>query len=117
MGVALDGWKIDVGTATSIVGNAQDDVDLLEGKKTSLTTSFTEAAAACDHLEIGQALDGLLGEFLGPLLEAGHNAGNSICGNTLATVNAYDSADGTMAENAETAIYAIPTPPSAKGDG
>lgn len=115
--MALDGWNINVGTAKSIVGKAQADVDLLEGKKTSLTTSFTEAAAACDHLEIGQALDGLLGDFLGPLLEAGQNAGNSICGNTVSTINAYESADGTMAEDAESAIYAIPTPPSAKGDG
>ncbi|WP_372698991.1 DUF6507 family protein [Arthrobacter sp. JSM 101049] len=114
--MALDGWKINVGTATSIVGNAQDDVDMLEGKEVALTTSFTEAATACDHIEIGGALDGLLSGFLGPLLAAGRNAGNSICGNTLATINAYNSADGIMAGDAEKAIYSVPTPPSAKQD-
>lgn len=114
--MALDGWNIDVGTATSIVNKAQDDVDRLKGKETALTTSFTEAATACDHIEIGGALDGLLGEFLGPLLEAAKNAGNSICGNTQETVNAYNDANGNMADDAERAIYSIPTPPNAEVD-
>lgn len=114
--MALDAWEVDVPTATFIVGKAQDDVDLLKDQETALTTSFTEAATACDHIEIGDALNGLLSEFLGPLLEAGKNAGNSICGNALASIDAYSDADGKMADDAESAIYSVPTPPTSEVD-
>lgn len=112
--MALDGWNISVNTANLIVGNAQDDVDRLTAQQTTLDTSISEAATACDHADITSALDGLLADFLGPLLDAGQNGGDSVCGNTLATIGEYVGADADMARKAERAIYDIPTPPSAE---
>ncbi|MDN5813562.1 MAG: DUF6507 family protein [Arthrobacter sp.] len=112
--VAGDGWKVSVVTANSIVDKAQGEVDDFEGQETKLNTAFNEAATACDHLEIGEALDGLLGEFLGKLLESGKNAGYSICGNTKASIGAYADAHWEMAADAEAEIYSIPAPPKTK---
>lgn len=87
--MALDGWDINTGAAGGVVVAAQGDVDRLTAQETALTTAFEEAATACDHLDIGDALNSLLGDFAGPLLQSAKNAGNSICGHTSEAINAY----------------------------
>lgn len=107
--MALDGWDINTGAAGGVVVAAQGDVDRLTAQETALTTAFEEAATACDHLDIGDALNSLLGDFAGPLLQSAKNAGNSICGHTSEAINAYIQGDESMAEDAEHAIHSVPT--------
>ncbi|MEE1621787.1 DUF6507 family protein [Zafaria sp. Z1313] len=104
----LDGWDIQVAAARGVVTLAKADVDRLEAQETALTTSFEEAATACDHLDIGDALDSVLSGFAGPLLQSARNAGYSICGNTGLAIDAYVAGDDDMAADAETAIHSVP---------
>lgn len=108
--MALDYWEIAVGPAQAIVATAQADVELLTAQENELINSFTDAAAACDHLDIGDALNGLLEGFAGPLLQAAHGAGLSVAGHTGQAIDAYVLADEDMASEAEQAIAAVPRP-------
>lgn len=108
--VALDHWEVEVGPARGIVTNAQAEVDRLQLQEQTLINAFTEAATACDHLDIGQALDALLHDFAGPLLQAARGAGTSITGQTGKAIDAYVQADEKMALDAEEAIHTVPRP-------
>ena len=106
--MALDHWEISVESARTIVSDAREDAERLQGQEDALIRSFTDAAMACDHLDIGAALDSLLHDFAGPLLQAARGAGLSITGQTGKAIEAYVSADETMAERAENAVDLIP---------
>ncbi|GAA4381899.1 DUF6507 family protein [Paeniglutamicibacter cryotolerans] len=106
--MALDHWEVSVSEAQKIVGYAADDIERLKRQSDSLVSSFSASATACNHLDIGDALDSLLHDFAGPLLEAALGAGRSITGQTGKAIQAYEDADATMAAAAENAVDLIP---------
>lgn len=106
-------WHVDEEPALSTVSTAKSEIDEIVEFAPTMTTRFESAATACDHLEIGSALDDLLQQVADPLLQAVAGSGDNICSATSEVIGAILNADLTMAADAEEDIYTIPSAPAA----
>ena len=109
----MTNWHVDEEPARSTVRTATSEIDEIVEFAPTMTTRFESAATACDHLEIGSAIDDLLQQVADPLLQAVAGSGNNICSSTSELINAIVNADLTMAADAEADIYTIPEAPAA----
>ncbi|RZU63490.1 DUF6507 family protein [Zhihengliuella halotolerans] len=101
-------WEVHPGNARGVVTRTESEIERLEKKDTPLINRFEAAAEACDHLDIGDALDTLLSDFAGPVLTQARNSGLYFCGKTREAIKGFVDGDEEMAVEAERAIYTMP---------
>jgi predicted nucleotidyltransferase len=106
-------WQVEEKLARGTVRSARSDIDEIVEFAPTMTTRFEAAVTACDHLEIGSALDDVLLQCADPLLQAVVGSGGNICSGTTELINAIVDADLTMAADAEREVYSIPDAPAA----
>ena len=109
----MTSWHVEEEPARRTVHSASTTIDEIVEFAPSMASRFETAATACDHLEIGAALDDLLQQFADPLLQAVVGSGENITARTSEVIDAIVGADLTMAADAERAVYSVPTPPEA----
>lgn len=106
--MGITGWIVDPERTRGVITKALSHIDELPGCADDMATAFSEAAAACDHMAIGAALDSILEAFVSPLFEASHSAGNHVLAQLGEAVRAYVDADAQMGHDALDQLSAVP---------
>lgn len=107
--MGIVGWTVDEDGTRDLIRTASGHLENLPQCGQDMTTYFSDAAIASDHVGIGVALDEVLSTFTGPLIDSAHSAGNHVLAQLELAVQAYLDSDRTMGEDAMAAMDAVPT--------
>lgn len=106
--MGITGWMVDPERTRGVITTALGRIDELPGCADDMAMAFSEAVAACDHMDIGAALDSVLAAYVSPLLDASHRAGNHVLAQLEEAVRAYEDADAQMGHDALEQLRSVP---------